>query len=251
MKKTLLAFLFFTSLLQAREIGQTEITTEEGIEVYQKEKYYLLKKNVEIDSDNFNLKAQKVKAYFDKDLYDIIEIYSEKNVILVSKEGMEVLGNIVNYKVKAQDIHIEGKNSFLQSKKFTMKSDGSIDLNNSSGEFKLLGINSQLITSEIQILGEDIWGTYINIEGENVVEKLNVVDKKQVNIKTETSNMFAMKAKFNRQNNIIELFENVKIIRDNELITGDYGKINTADESYKIVSDKSNKVKAWLNEVNE
>ena len=85
----------------------------------------------------------------------------------------------------------------------------------------------------------------------NVVKKLNVVDKKQVNIKTETSNMFAMKAKFDRQNNIIELFENVKIIRDNELITGDYGKINTVDESYKIVSNKSNKVKAWLNEVNE
>ena len=251
MKKILLIFLFFTSLLEAREIGQTEITTDEGIEVYQKEKYYLLKKNVEIDSDNFNLKAQKVKAYFDKDLYDIVEIYSEENVILVSKEGMRVLGNIVNYKVKDQDIHIEGKNSFLQNNKFTMKSDGTIDLNNSKGEFKLLGINSQLITSEIDILGEDIRGTYVNIDGENVVEKLNVVDKKQVNIKTETSNMFAMKAKFDRQSNNIELFENVKIIRDNELITGDYGKINTVDESYKIVSNKSNKVKAWLNEVNE
>ena len=49
MKKIILLFILFTTFLHSREIGQTEISTEEGIEVYQKEKYYLLKKNVEID----------------------------------------------------------------------------------------------------------------------------------------------------------------------------------------------------------
>ena len=57
MIKLLIIFCIFTTILNARDTGQTEITTEEGIEVYQKEKYYLLKKNVAIQSDNFNLKA--------------------------------------------------------------------------------------------------------------------------------------------------------------------------------------------------
>ena len=35
--------LLFSSILSAREIGETEILTDEGIEVFQKEKYYLLK----------------------------------------------------------------------------------------------------------------------------------------------------------------------------------------------------------------
>ena len=35
---------FFSISVKAREIGETEITTEDGIEVYQDEKYYLLKK---------------------------------------------------------------------------------------------------------------------------------------------------------------------------------------------------------------
>ena len=48
----------------ARDLGQTEITAEDGIEVFQNEKYYLLKNNVEIACDNFNLKADIVKAYF-------------------------------------------------------------------------------------------------------------------------------------------------------------------------------------------
>ena len=79
MKIFIVYFFLFLSMLQAREIGQTEITTEEGMEVYQKEKYYILKKNVEIESDNFKLTAQEVKAYFEKDLYDITVIYSKGN----------------------------------------------------------------------------------------------------------------------------------------------------------------------------
>ena len=47
---------FLSISTKAREIGETEITTEDGIEVYQDEKYYLLKKNVVIESDNLILK---------------------------------------------------------------------------------------------------------------------------------------------------------------------------------------------------
>ena len=149
MKIIIIYFFLFFSILQARELGQTEITTEEGIEVYQKEKYYLLKKNVEIESDNFKLTAQKVKAYFDKDLYDIVDIYSQGNVILESNQGLRVVGNEVDYNVKKEIINIRGKGSLLQNNEMTMFSDGSINLNNISGEFKLYGLNSKLFTDKI------------------------------------------------------------------------------------------------------
>jgi len=42
---TILIFITFNPI-NARNIGETEITTEDGIEVFQDEKYYLLKKNV-------------------------------------------------------------------------------------------------------------------------------------------------------------------------------------------------------------
>ena len=60
--------------LNAREIGETEITTEDGIEVFQNEKFYLLKKNVKIESDEFTLNADDVKINFDKNLEDITEL---------------------------------------------------------------------------------------------------------------------------------------------------------------------------------
>ena len=43
--RLLILFIFlFSFQLLAREAGQIEITTDEGIEVFKKEKYYLLKK---------------------------------------------------------------------------------------------------------------------------------------------------------------------------------------------------------------
>ena len=118
MKIILILLLLIVTNLKARESGQTEITTEGGIEVYQKEKYYLLKKNVE------------------KDLYDIVDIYSQGNVVFKSNQGLRVLGNEVDHNVKQEIIDIRGEGSFLQNKDFTMISDGSIHINNISGEFK-------------------------------------------------------------------------------------------------------------------
>ena len=57
-----------------RNIGETEITTDDGIEVFQEEKYYLLKKNVEIISDEFELNGDLVKIYFKEDLLSLIHI---------------------------------------------------------------------------------------------------------------------------------------------------------------------------------
>ena len=78
--------ILFSFSITAREVGETEITTEDGIEVFQDEKYYLLKKNVKILSDNFKLNAKDVKIDFDKSLYDITEINAKGEVNFVSSK---------------------------------------------------------------------------------------------------------------------------------------------------------------------
>ena len=63
--------------------------------------------------------------------------------------------------------------------------------------------------------------------------------------------MYSLTAKYNKNDDIIELFDNVKIFRDNELITGNYAKINTITETYKVKSKDSEKVKILLNTPDE
>ena len=242
----LLVINFFSFNSNARETGQTEITAEEGIEVFQNEKYYLLKKDVDIISDNFQLKADLVKAYFDKDLYDIIKIESEGNVKLKSKRGLVANGNIINFSTKEENISVYGKNSSLIYGNINMYSEEIIKVNNISGKFYLKGPKSELKTDSIQIFGNIIDGMYLNIEGVNEVQTLYVEDKTLANIITETMNMFALKGVYNKKDNIIELFDNVKVIRGEEIITGDYANIDTLNDSYKIKSKNKKKVKALI-----
>jgi len=243
--------LFFATFLNARETGQTEITTEEGIEVFKQEKYYLLKKNVIILSDEFELRADLVKAFFDKDLYDITKIESKKNVVLNSSRGINASGSEIDFSIVDEVIKIKGEKSLLINKEMTMRSDGLIDVNNYKGIFKINGLNSNLKTSEVDISGYSIRGEFIEVNGQNEIQNLYVNDDNQINIKTETLNMFGLKAIYNKKDNIIELFDNVSIIRDNESISGDYAKINTLTESYKVTSKNSEKVKVLLNNTNE
>ena len=45
---------------------------------------------------------------------------------------------------------------------------------------------------------------------------------------------------------IIELIDDVIIIRNEEKITGDYGTLDTSNNSYKIKSNNQNKVKVII-----
>ena len=108
------SFFLLSLYLLAREVGETEITTEDGIEVFQNEKFYLLKKNVKILSDSFTLSADKVKIDFNKNLYDITELNAEGKVDFYSQD-FNIFGNghYLEFEIKVEKLKIEGVGSEL------------------------------------------------------------------------------------------------------------------------------------------
>tara|TARA_B100000575_G_scaffold278583_1_gene266050 strand:+ start:1650 stop:2411 length:762 start_codon:yes stop_codon:yes gene_type:complete len=239
--------VLFSFNIVAREKGETEITTEDGIEVFQDEKYYLLKKNVKIKSDNFNLNAKDVKIYFDESLYDITELNAKGEVYFdSSKFGMNSSSQSLKFEVKIEKLRVDGKNSKLISKDIEMYSDGFIEVDNQKGNFKLEGLNSKLINESILIKAEKIDGIFSNIEDQKEITFLNVIDKKISYVKNNNAEMYAKKINFDNKTSIIELIDDVVIIRDGEKITGDYGTINTEKNSYKIKSNNNTKVKVVI-----
>ena len=239
--------ILFSFNIIAREIGETEITTEDGIEVFQDEKYYLLKKNVKILSDNFNLNAKDVKIDFDKSLYDITELNAKGEVNFVSsKFGMSSKSESLKFEVKTERLKVNGKNSELITKDIKMYSDGFIEVNNLNGDFKLEGSNSKLINESIFIKAEKIDGVFSNIGEQKEITFLNVIDKKISYVKNNNTEMYAKKINFDNKTSIIELIDNVIIIRNGEKITGEYGTLDTKNNSYKIKSSNDTKVKVVI-----
>ena len=233
----------------SRNIGETEITTEDGIEVFQEEKYYLLKKNVEIISDEFQLNGDLVKIYFEKDLYDIQELVASKNVSFISNTyNLKGKGEILKFNIQNEKINVTGEKSELFLETTEMFSDGSITVDNLGGSFSIEGSNSKLISDNIFITGFIINGTLVNQNGNQVISNLEVEDENVLSIITEDTEMFSKKAFYDKEKSIIQLFDNVKIKRGSETITGDYGILDTNKNSYKVSSNKSNKVKAIISD---
>ena len=247
-----LIFIFASWYLLARNVGETEITTEEGFEVFQNEKFYLLKKNVQIISDTFSLSGDEVKVFFNKDLYDITTIYADGQVILnADVNRINAIGNSMEIYLIDEKIIVRGLKSKLYLENTVMLSDGTIEVSNKEGVFTITGPNSSMTSDNINITGENIDGQFSTINENREVIKLNVKDEKISNIKTNDVDMYANKAVYDKKNSIIELFENVKVIRNNEIITGDYGTLDTDTNSYKVKSNNSKKVKVIITENNE
>ncbi len=243
----IIVIIFFSLNLYAREKGETEITTEDGIEVFQNEKFYLLKKNVKIASDEFTLNANDVKIEFEKSLYDITKLNAQGNVEFYSEE-YEILGEgeYLEFEIKNEKIKVKGLGSKLITEEFEMFSDGTININNQSGKFSLKGLNSKLINEEIKIEARSIDGVFSEIDEKKEITVLNVFDEKISYIKNNDTEMYARKINFDSDNSIIELIENVTIIRNDEKITGDYGTLDTTNNSYKIKSNNTSKVKVII-----
>tara|TARA_B100000989_G_scaffold74265_1_gene52369 strand:- start:2488 stop:3252 length:765 start_codon:yes stop_codon:yes gene_type:complete len=245
---TKIIILFILSLpLQAREIGETEITTEDGIEVFQDEKFYLLKKNVKIESDNFTLSADYVKIDFENSLYDITELNANGNVDFYSNVfKIKGNGNVLNFKIKVEKLKVEGQGSELITKDVKMFSDGFIEVNNSNGDFSLKGPKSKLVNEGLIIKAQFIEGNFSDKDDKKDITFLKVLDEQISYLRNKDTEMYAKKINFDNDSTIIELIEDVTIIRDGEKITGDYGSLDTSNNSYKIRSNDQSKVKVII-----
>ncbi len=254
MKKLLIFILIFIYSVEinGREIGQTEITAEDGVEVFQDEKYYLLKKNVKIESDNFVLTGDLIKIYFEKDLYDIKIIDAKGKANLQSNaHNIIAVGDELYFIIDQEKIIINGLGSNLITDNIKMLSDGKIEVNNLNGDFNLFGKNSSIETENIIVIGKKIDGVFVPGSTTNEIALLNVEDKKIAYVKSDGTEMFANRIKYNKKTSIIELEENVKIIDESETVTGDFGTINSNTNSYKIRSKETKRVKVIISDSDE
>ena len=109
-----------------------------------------------------------------------------------------------------------------------------------------MGPNSKLTNETILIKGNSIKGIFSSKEDQKEVIFLDVFDDKISYAKNNDTEMFAKKIIFNNEISLIELIDDVTIIRDGEKITGNYGTLDTKNNSYKIKSNDKTKVKVII-----
>ena len=127
-----------------------------------------------------------------------------------------------------------------------MFSDEFIEINNLNGTFSLKGKNSKLINESILIEADSIDGIFLENASKKEIKFLNVIDNNIAYVKNNDTEMYAKKINFDNNTSTIELIDSVTIIRNEEKISGDYGTLDTKNNSYKIKSKNQTKVKVII-----
>ena len=218
MKKILLLLFLIDSIsigLRANENNNysTEITTDGGITLYQNNKYYELIDNVIINSTNFDLNADNVIAYYKVDLYDLIKIIATGKAKIKTSDGAIISGDKIIYEIENGNFKIEG-NGLFKNDKLTVKS-------------------------------RDIKGEIEEINNKKYIKNVEAKDDKKVYIQNQDMESYSKSAVYSKSNDLLELFDEVKIMKGKEITTGDYATINIKTNDYSIKSI-NNKVQLLL-----
>ena len=180
-------------------------------------------------------------------MYDIQELIASTGVNFKSNAyNIKGKGETLKFNIQNEEIRVTGEKSELFLETAEMFSDGSITVDNLAGSFSIEGSNSKLISDTIFITGFMINGTLVNANGTREISNLEVHDENILSIISEDTEMFSKKAFYDKEKSIIELFDSVTIKKGGEIITGDYGVLDTNKNSYKVSSNNSNKVKVII-----
>ena len=186
---------------------QTEITTDGGIEVFQNEKYYDLKINVKIKSTNFDLEADNVKVFYENDFYDLVKIIATGEALLNTPEGAIIEGAKVIYELKNKKFYIYG--------------------------------NGKFVNNELVVIASEIIGSFKKMNNETHVNDVKASDSKEVYIENKDMKSYSKSAIYRKKTEILELFDDVKIIKNREVSTGDYANINMLTNNYFIQTNNN------------
>ena len=242
--KTFIFTFFLSSLfgllslsLYANEKNNSELVVEadKSIEFYEKEKYYLASGNAIASKDGITLKANTIKAFFDKKK-KINKIIANGNASIL-KEGIIAKAGKVKYDFKNQFIVLTKNTPSFRSKEIFIKTKEILSFNNLKKLATGKGEVQVTLKSGIKIYSDHLIANFNNLN--NSSKKAKAKGNVIIITKNErTSSNFAF---FDKKTNLIKLKENVIITRNNSKITGELGVTNLKTGITKISGNKKNR----------
>ncbi|MAQ07941.1 MAG: hypothetical protein CMN50_09640 [SAR116 cluster bacterium] len=233
--------LFICEKVLANDYNSLIVEADNSIEYFEKEKYYLASGNAIATKNGVTLKADKIKAFFEKNINDneIKLIFGIGNV-KISKNKIRAEGNHVVYDLYNETIKFINGYQFFKTEDIFIESNKILLYDNKISTAKGKGKVKIILKKNIKIFADEVKAIF-NKKDDSLQEAIGTGN---IKIYTKSSKTFAEKANYKRKSNIILLEENVRIFQDNLSIVGQSGLTNLNTGVSRILSNnKKQRVK--------
>ncbi len=219
----------------ASENNSLIVEADTSIEYFEKERYYLASGNALASKNGVTLRADKIKAFFDKNKDDnqIKVIFGLGNV-KISKNKILAEGNHVVYDLYNETIKFTNGNQFFKTEDIFIESNKNLSYDNKTFTAKGKGNVKIILKKNTKIFADEVVALFDR--NDNLLQE--ATGRGNIEIYTKSSKSFAQKARYNRKSNIIFLEENVRIFQDNLSIIGQSGLTNLSTGVSKILGNK-------------
>ena len=117
-----------------------------------------------------------------------------------------------------------------------------------SGFFSIKG-NGMFNNGKLIVKSAEIKGEIKELINKTYVNNVEAKDKNRVYIENQSMKSYSKSAVYNYDDDLLELFDEVKIMKDKEVTIGDYASINMTTNDYSIKSI-NNKVQLLISSEN-
>ena len=218
--------------LQAEDI---KLTAEERVEYHQKEQKLVAKGNALATKGKMSIKANTlIGVYNPKIKNKISHVEAHSNVIIKTPQA-DAFGNKFNYDVRRGTAILEGTPAKIKTPEALITAKGPI----SYDENKLKAVaknNVEVTEAKGTKIFADLMTAYFKKDSTDRLQLDHIDVAKNVKITSKGATVTAQRGKYTAATGIVDLFDDVIITQDGNVLKGSHAETNTKTGISKLLS---------------
>ena len=221
---------------------ERKVESDESLEWFEKEKYYLAKGNVILTKDGLRLNASKVRDNYQEDNGEnVLKIIIANGDVVLTKGKIKATGEFMRYNVKDKIAFISGNFQTFTSPSGYIESTKKLIFNDNTNKAQAIGKVKIILKNNTKIFADrvnaDFTGKAKSLQ--KAIAKGNVMIENYIDGKKSLADIGI----YDSNKEIIELKGNVKIINKGSVIMGSQGINNIKTGISKITGNTKQRVK--------
>ncbi len=243
MKNTLfiitLILLLFPSVASAQnKDAPIEISADNTLEWHRDKQQYIATGNAVAIQNETKIKADTLTAHYisspQKDT-EITKIIAEGHVIITTKDTI-VTGDKAVYLIKDEQATLTGDTLKLTNDKMTVEASDSFEYWTQAQKFKAKG-HTKIVDQDRILTADEVTAWFMDKEGEQILKEANAIGN--VVMITQSDTASGDTGHYDGLKEIITLEDNVKIVRDKNILNGTRAIVNLKTGISQLFGDKT------------
>lgn len=242
MKIKMISTVLVSSLLFSNVcFAAMTLNADKQVEWHNKEQKVVAIGNAVATKDDMKISADTITGFYRKtkqNKTDIYKVFARKNVKLVS-ETTKAYGDNLDYNLDKDEVFLSGKTAKIETQNASIEAENGIKFYPSKNH--AIAVGKVVAKEKDNTIYANNMDAYFQTSENGKLEIKNIEISGNLKIVSPTATVTAVRGTYTPSENKIELFDDVVITQEKNILKGDYAETNLLTGVSKLIANKSGK----------